>query len=98
VTRLEGGTWTEVTPLFDFVGHAVSQPVRPPRKLPGGRIFALVFELRHCLQPTFGRVVYDVLELHRGSAQEQDENNEWNRNSDEPKQNRHGSLLSLFDG
>jgi hypothetical protein len=33
-----------------------------------------------------------------GSAQEQDENDEGNRNSDEPKQNRHGAyLLSFFE-
>jgi hypothetical protein len=36
--------------------------------------------------------------LHRASAQEQDENNEGNRNSDEPKQNRHGFSPFVFRG
>jgi hypothetical protein len=34
----------------------------------------------------------------RASAQEQDENDQRNRNSDEPKQNRHGVSPFVFEG
>jgi hypothetical protein len=44
-------------------------------------------------------LITDALKsLVLASAQEQDEKNEGNRNSDEPKQNRHVSLLSYYEG
>jgi hypothetical protein len=39
--RLDDGTWTEVTSLFDFKGHAVPQPGRPPRETTVAVVFGV---------------------------------------------------------